>query len=880
ARLYLQQADDLQRVSSGKETPESTREILSEIQRSQDDHQGSYEVSGRPDGDADKSGKRKNSKKRSKKREPSPVESKRDSERDSKRDSRRDSLRSGSERIGRSQANSDKVSDKRADYRSRSPSRSPNNSPVHSTGFGELVDERELSHDSSKVNSSSRSGVAEAAEPTEAFNNKESTVSATQTERAEEKPEQETAVSVDQSSQQEALKESEQAADSDRASSHLSKESAVSCRPPKMPQKQKQQQKQQQKLGKQKSKPKQSKKNPKTAAAPGNSASEAQQREAERRALDSLRGQRVIARNEERRPVLCRPGGVLPRHAHGQDSLRRAAQVGQSGAYTTNDTVLAQVRNLKNRVVCFAPARVLVPPKTKVVARSSTCECTRSSLIKIGETSAAAKTPLLKETRAMITSAASASRSNERDGEQETEPLRREIRRLRRQLGQMQSTQDSESRGAQERIRNLERQIQQLQAENNQASERSRRGEHRRRRHHSGGGYRRSRKDSLGDEDDAGIDRDGHQFEEIDRSRDRDGGGKDETRGGSASDRPPQRLEFRPTDEETSSELARLASRQSEQDAVQPDDSVSQQGRQAALDSGRQRQRQRQLQQRAQPSSQQQPQRSARRDTSELKPGEEVLARWSDDGLVLSLHCGRAGRAPEEEEGVADDAGEDGRRYVVEDGSGQSITESDDAGLTLEHGSTVVALHPAYSYSYAPGVVVGHDSGTMWVTVRFYDGSEVRLPRQECYAIDAGQFEYSVEYIIHREKLWVDKSVVARVNRTGCYLPATVKNRVGSGRQYVVEFSDGHQAVQALEFIFGGLSRRCSLHEGDRVLAQIAKNIIFLPGWVMSVNSDSTVNIKFVDGSSSRNVKQLSCYWLTKEFFDNAVSYWRSRHNP
>uniref|UniRef100_A0A1I8H068 DUF4537 domain-containing protein n=1 Tax=Macrostomum lignano TaxID=282301 RepID=A0A1I8H068_9PLAT len=459
ARLYLQQADDLQRVSSGKETPESTREILSEIQRSQDDHQGSYEVSARPDGDADKSGKEKNSKKRSKKREPSPVESKRDSERDSKRDSRRDSLRSGSERIGRSQANSDKVSDKRADYRSRSPSRSPNrspnNSPVHSTGFGELVDERELSHDSSKVNSSSLSSAAEAAEPTEAFNNKESTVSATQTKRAEEKPEQETAVSVDQSSQQEALKESEQADDSDRASSHLSKESAVSCRPPKMPQKQ--QQKQQQKLGKQKSKPKQSKKNPKTAAAPGNSASEAQQREAERRALDSLRGQRVIARNEEdglyyAGLVECCPDMRTARIRYDElpksDSLvptRFCIPICGALSYPilrTNDTVLAQVRNLKNRVVCFAPARVLVPPKDESrgqkfycvrLYNGKKCECTRSSLIKIGETRYTFLTrALLSKGRGEDSTAQGdegddhqrrqREPSNERDGEQETEP--------------------------------------------------------------------------------------------------------------------------------------------------------------------------------------------------------------------------------------------------------------------------------------------------------------------------------------------------------------------------------------------------------------------------------------------------------------------------
>uniref|UniRef100_A0A1I8JQU5 Tudor domain-containing protein n=1 Tax=Macrostomum lignano TaxID=282301 RepID=A0A1I8JQU5_9PLAT len=562
---------------------------------------------------------------------------------------------------------------------------------------------------------------------------------------------------------------------------------------------------------------------------------------------------------------------------------------------------LAQVRKLKNRVVCFAPARVLVPPKDESrgqkfycvrLYNGKKCECTRSSLIKIGETRYTFLTrALLSKGRGEDSTAQGdegddhqrrqREPSNERDGEQETEPLRREIRRLRRQLGQMQSTQDSESRGAQERIRSLERQIQQLQvagsnppqAENNQGSERSRRGEHRRRRHHSGGGYRRSRGDSLGDDDDAGIDRDGHQFEEIDRSRDRDGGGKDETRGGSASDRPPQRLEFRPTDEETSSELARLASRQSEQD-------VSRAARQrwtravsvSASDSSSNAHSRRRSSSRSD-----QPAR-------ELKPGEEVLARWSDDGWYYRcIVVGPA--APEEEEG------EDGRRYVVEDGSGQSITvdrtqiirESDDAGLTLELFPNVTRWWPCIRHirtATRPEFVVGHDSGTMWVTVRFYDGSEVRLPRQECYAIDAGQFEYSVEYIIHREKLWVDKAVVARVNRTGCYLPATVKNRVGSGRQYVVEFSDGHQAVQALEFIFGRLSRRCSLHEGDRVLAQIAKNIIFLPGWVMSVNSDSTVNIKFVDGSSSRNVKQLSCYWLTKEFFDNAVSYWRSRHNP
>ena len=80
----------------------------------------------------------------------------------------------------------------------------------------------------------------------------------------------------------------------------------------------------------------------------------------------------------------------------------------------------------------------------------------------------------------------------------------------------------------------------------------------------------------------------------------------------------------------------------------------------------------------------------------------------------------------------------------------------------------VIALHPSYSFSYAPGVVleVGSD---LWTKVRFYDNAEARLPREEVYKIPNLKLETDVAYIVKREDQWVGQPVVARNDETGFF---------------------------------------------------------------------------------------------------------------
>lgn len=76
-----------------------------------------------------------------------------------------------------------------------------------------------------------------------------------------------------------------------------------------------------------------------------------------------------------------------------------------------------------------------------------------------------------------------------------------------------------------------------------------------------------------------------------------------------------------------------------------------------------------------------------------------------------------------------------------------------------------------------------------------------------------------------------------------------MRERVGNGRQYVIEWSDGKLNVQSADRIFGVFTKRHPLGIGDRVLALAQpKYFIYLPGWVHAV-TDGMLDIKFCDGN-------------------------------
>ncbi|XP_070554779.1 von Willebrand factor A domain-containing protein 3B-like [Ptychodera flava] len=254
-----------------------------------------------------------------------------------------------------------------------------------------------------------------------------------------------------------------------------------------------------------------------------------------------------------------------------------------------------------------------------------------------------------------------------------------------------------------------------------------------------------------------------------------------------------------------------------------------------------------------------------------LTEGEEVLARWNDDGWY---YRGTVASVVDED------------TYFIRDSIGDLeqikrvdiITDEDDSDQILKRDDTVVALHPSYSFSYAPGVIL-NVYPDLWTHIRYYDGEEAKVPREEVYGIATEKFETNVGYILRCEDNWVSQAVVARNDSDGCYYLGQVKERVGNGRQYIIEWADGKLQIQNSSCIFGAFTKRHRLALGDRVLA-IADNqaLVYLPGTITSVNGNRLV-VKYCNGDTSRKVDAQQCFWLSQDYYDSAIAYYNSRQD-
>ena len=86
----------------------------------------------------------------------------------------------------------------------------------------------------------------------------------------------------------------------------------------------------------------------------------------------------------------------------------------------------------------------------------------------------------------------------------------------------------------------------------------------------------------------------------------------------------------------------------------------------------------------------------------------------------------------------------------------------------LQPKDTIIGLHPNYAFSYAPAVILDVSSD-LTMNVRFYDGAEDCIPRDEAYKIPVEKFEVDVGYIQQGEEQLVGQAVVARNDITGAY---------------------------------------------------------------------------------------------------------------
>eukprot|EP00105_Crassostrea_gigas_P022697 XP_011442307.1 PREDICTED: uncharacterized protein LOC105338748 isoform X2 [Crassostrea gigas] len=251
-----------------------------------------------------------------------------------------------------------------------------------------------------------------------------------------------------------------------------------------------------------------------------------------------------------------------------------------------------------------------------------------------------------------------------------------------------------------------------------------------------------------------------------------------------------------------------------------------------------------------------------------LREGEEVMARWSDEGWyfrgVVKQDCNDFS-------------------YIIEDSTRMCeriwrediITDYDDANQIIQPNDPVVALHPDYSFSYAPGIVLKVYQN-LEMKIRFYDGQvlEEKLPREEIYKLTQEKYEHDVNYIVQCETRWVGQAVVARDDRMGSYHLASVKERVGNGREYMLEWCDGEQSTQTSHHIFGVFTKHHPLSVGDHVLAMWDSNQhVYLPGWVAGIVGEK-INIRFCDGTIRDVDDILQCFWLSSDYYENAVIFY------
>lgn len=230
---------------------------------------------------------------------------------------------------------------------------------------------------------------------------------------------------------------------------------------------------------------------------------------------------------------------------------------------------------------------------------------------------------------------------------------------------------------------------------------------------------------------------------------------------------------------------------------------------------------------------------SLRKRLPELKEGEEVLARWNDDGWYYrSLVKRNLG----EYKYLVEDALKEREEIYRED-----IIAERDSDFSFKVDDPVIALHPEYEYSYAPGHVIRISDDGNKIHVRFYDFVESVVLRQEAYKTAKVKLQADIDEIIKLEERWVGETVVARNTFSNLYELGRIKNRVkgGLGRMYTIEWSSGKQSIQNSTHIFGKYTRNPAILRNDFVLAP--KETIFMPGRVLGVKGNQ-LSVKFVDG--------------------------------
>ncbi|XP_053563689.1 von Willebrand factor A domain-containing protein 3B [Bombina bombina] len=252
-----------------------------------------------------------------------------------------------------------------------------------------------------------------------------------------------------------------------------------------------------------------------------------------------------------------------------------------------------------------------------------------------------------------------------------------------------------------------------------------------------------------------------------------------------------------------------------------------------------------------------------------LIPGQKVLAFCTHNGYY-------------EEASIIHDCGD--FTYFVQKSSGEiarvcredMFNDSDDYTKEIKKDDPVIGPHPLLNGYYGPGVVL-KIMPDLKLEIKYYDDTEDLVPREHVYLTSTERFDRDTAYILKCEERWVGQPVVTRNDETGTFHLAEVQEHVSNGKQYVICRSDGRTMTQDIMWIFGKYSQPHLLKVGDYVLTLSSPApLTFLPGVITGQNG-TKLHIEFCDGKSCQNVESHHCFGLSVKKYNMAVQYYNQQ---
>jgi hypothetical protein len=244
--------------------------------------------------------------------------------------------------------------------------------------------------------------------------------------------------------------------------------------------------------------------------------------------------------------------------------------------------------------------------------------------------------------------------------------------------------------------------------------------------------------------------------------------------------------------------------------------------------------------------------------------GEQVLARWMDDGWYYRSYIVNM---------------KDETHYLIKDANNDTevcsrsdiITDSDEGFVVFNVGDAVIALHSSYPHSYAPGHVIGFMADGMNIIIELYDGTRGILPRHEIYSTTHEKYQTATEYIKMKEKSWIGKPVIAHRQTDHLFHPGVIIEQADDKQNYLVRWSDSTTQVTNITDIFGELTRQRILSPEDYIIAlpevpeqDVSKGVCY-PGRIIGVQ-DTNLIVQQPNGKCFLAVPEHS-FWISDRYY-------------